>query len=140
MKKLLMSVMCAAAIAMTACNPDVCTASGSQKKLKDNGYTVSIYNATEAKDKIKGIVFDGVSLKDALFAEKGKEDDYDFLLAFYFPSIDEAEKFTSLNSNVNLGLMNDYADNNLGKNLEKKVGSHNNVAYVGSVTSFANAF
>ena len=140
MKKLLMSVMCAAAIAMTACNPDVCTSSSSQKKLKNNGYTVSIYNATEAKDKIKGIVFDGVSLKDALFAEKGKENDYDFLLAFYFPSIDEAEKFTSLNSNVNLGLMNDYADNNLGKNLEKKVGSHNNVAYVGSVTSFANAF
>lgn len=135
-----MSVMCAAAIAMTACNPDVCTASSSQKKLKNNGYTVSIYNATEAKDKIKGIVFDGVSLKDALFAEKGKEDDYDFLLAFYFPSLDEAEKFTSLNSNANLGLMNDYADNNLGKNLEKKVGSHNNVAYVGSVTSFANAF
>ena len=36
--------------------------------------------------------------------------------------------------------MNDYGSSNLGENLTKKVGSHNNVAYVGSETSFDAAF
>ena len=41
---------------------------------------------------------------------------------------------------ANIGLMNDYGSSNLGENLPKKVGSYNNMAYVGSETSFDAAF
>ena len=50
--------------------------------------------------------------------------------------MNEAEKFNT----ENIAIMSGYAEISIGKNLTSKVGSHNNVAYVGSETSFKAAF
>ena len=81
-----------------------------------------------------------VTFTDALFAEKGAGENKDLLVAFYFANMDAAESFISKNSHENLTILNHYGEVNLGEKLEKKVGQHNNVAYVGSNTSFAAAF
>ena len=139
MKKLFVALLGVGAMCMTACSASQ-SASESSGALKSKGYTVSVYNETETKARIQQAHYDGVKLINSLFAEKGTGDDHDFLLAFFFDSIDEASKFTSKENNYNLGLMLDYASANLGKNLEKKVGTHNNVAYCGSAAAFNIAF
>lgn len=116
------------------------SASNSKASLDANGYTTTIYSDTEAKALITGLNFEGFTLTNALFAEKGTGDDKDLLLAFYFSSVELAESFISRNEYENLGPLNTYGDNNLGSKLTKKVGMHNNVAYVGSETSFNCAF
>lgn len=68
--------------------------------------------------------------------KEGADENKDLFLAFYFKSIGDCDKFVD----ANIILMNDYGDSNLGDNLTKKVGSYNNVAYVGSETSFDAAF
>ena len=105
------------------------------KTLKAKGYEISNYTAEEAKAKISGINFEDVNCKGALFAEKGEGDDKDLFIGFYFDSVDEAEKFNAKNNYENQGLIHDYCERNLGKNLKLKVGSHNNVAYGGSETT-----
>lgn len=97
---------------------------------------VLILSEAEAKALVVGINFNDVTLKSVVRADKGQDDDKDFFLGFYFDSIEEAEKFNSKNNNENLGLMAAYGEATLGKDLKPKQGSHNNVAYVGSETSF----
>lgn len=95
---------------------------------------------SEAKALISGINFDDVTVKSVVSAAKGKGDDYDLFLAFYFDSVSEAEKFTSKNQNENLGLMHSYGERLLGANLTLKQGQNNNVSFVGSETSYSVAF
>ena len=140
MKKLFTTLLFAASMALTACSSKVYTSEESKAKLEKEEYTVLILSEAEAKVLIVGLNFNDVTLKNVIRADKGKDDDKDFFLGFYFDSIEEAEKFNSKNNNENLALMSTYAEATLGKNLQAKQGSHNNVAYVGSETSFKAAF
>lgn len=136
MKRLISTLLMAGAFALCACTPTSYSAEGSKSKLSGNGYTVEVYSYEEAKARISGLNYDIAEFTNALYAEKGADENKDLILAFYFKSIGECDKFV----NENIGQLNNFADKNLGENLTKKVGSHNNVAYVGSETSFASAF
>ena len=139
LKKLFTTLLVAGTFALTACQANISSGS-SKNKLTSAGYTVEVYSEAEAKVRIANLNYEGVSFTDALYAEKGTGENKDLLIAIYFPSIDAADSFVSKNNHENLGLLNSFGDRNLGENLTKKVGVHNNVAYVGSVTSFAAAF
>ena len=136
MKRLISSLLLASAFALCACTPDTYSAEGSKSKLSSKGYTVEVYSNEEAKARIKGLDYSVAEFTNALYAEKGADENKDLFLAFYFKSISDCDKFVD----ANIVLMNDYGSSNLGENLTKKVGSHNNVAYVGSETSFDAAF
>lgn len=140
MKKFFAALLIAGSIGLSACAATTYTADGTANNLKGKGYTTEVLSYDLAKVKIRGLNYDIVAFTNAVYAEKGTGDDADLLMAFFFPNINDAEKFVSGNSYENLGLMNNYGDSNLGKNLTKKVGTHNNVAYIGSVTSFSAAF
>lgn len=140
MKKVFAMLFATCALALTACQPNVYTASDSESKLKANGYTAEVLTYEVAKARITGLNYDIVSFKDAVFAEKGSGENHDLFIAFYFASIDDASKFISANNYENHGILDDYAAKNLGEKLNKKSGTHNNVAYVGSETSFSVAF
>ena len=140
MKKLLATVLLAGALALAGCGEQSLSAGASQKKLDAAGYKTTLYSVEQAKAAITGLKFDGYNLKEAIYAEKGEEANKDILLAFYFSNINEANKFMEDNQSANMALMYDFAKSNLGENLAQKVGMHNNVAYVGSETSFAVAF
>lgn len=136
MKRLISSLLLAGAFALCACTPNNYSAEGSKSKLSSKGYTVEVYSNEEAKARIKGLDYSVAEFTNALYAEKGADENKDLFLAFYFKSISDCDKFVD----ANIVLMNDYGSSNLGENLTKKVGSHNNVAYVGSETSFDAAF
>ncbi len=136
MKRFISSLLLAGAFALCACAPTNYTANGSKSKLSNNGYTVEVYSYEEAKAHISGLNYDVAEFTNALYAEKGADENKDLFLAFYFKSIGDCDKFFD----ANIGVMNDYGSSNLGENLTKKVGSNNNVAYVGSETSFDAAF
>ena len=140
MKKLFTTLLFAASLALSACGSKIYKGEESKASLEKKEYTVVLLSEAEAKLLISGINFDDVTLKSVVRADKGKDEDKDFFLGFYFDSIEEAEKFNSKNDNQNLALMSKYAEIELGSNLKSKVGSHNNVAYVGSETSFKAAF
>lgn len=140
MKKLFAMLFTAGALALTACQPNIYSANDTQAKLKDKGYTVEVFSYEEAKVRIKNLNYDIVSFNNAVYAEKGTEENKDLLIAFYFATIDDASKFMDGNNYENMGLLNTFGQNNLGSNLTVKVGTHNNVAYVGSQTSFSAAF
>ena len=140
MKKTLSMFLAAGALSLASCQSVVYTAEKTETKLKEKSYSVQVYSYEEAKVRISGLNYEIVSFTNALFAEKGSDTNKDLLIAFYFPTGDAANKFVDDNSHENLGKMNDYADKNLGENLTKKVGVHNNVAYVGSTASFDIAF
>lgn len=140
MKKLFTTLFFAASMALSACAPKIYKGEDSKAKLEKQEYTAYTLTQDEAKVLIIGINFDDTNVKSVVRADKGKDDDRDFFLGFYFDSIKEAEDFNSKNNNQNLGLMSAYGELQLGKNLTLKVGSHNNVAYVGSETSFKAAF
>ena len=136
MKRLISTLLMAGAFALCACTPTNYSADGSKSKLSGKGYTVEVYSYEEAKARISGLNYDVAQFTNALYAEKGADENKDLFLAFYFKSISDCDKFVD----ANIVLMNDYGSSNLGENLTKKVGSHNNVAYVGSETSFDAAF
>jgi len=136
MKRLISTLLMAGAFALCACAPTNYSAEGSKSKLSGKGYTVEVYSFEEAKARISGLNYDVAEFNNALYAEKGADENKDFILAFYFKSIGDCDKFV----NENIGQLNNFGDRTLGENLTKKVGSHNNVAYVGSETSFSNAF
>lgn len=140
MKKYFTTLLVAGAFAMTACTGTTYSASSSQSKLNNKGYSAQVLSVDEAKEVIKGLNYNIVKFNNAVTAEKGSGDDYDLFIAFYFSSINDASKFYDSNNHENMSLMHDYGQNKLGANLKLKVGTHNNVAYVGSETSFSNAF
>ena len=136
MKKLFASLLFASSLCLTACGAS--ESSGSAKsKLNSSGYSTTVYTAEQAKERYKGLTFEGFELVDAIYGTKGEGDNFDFLLAFFFGSIDQASNFVTTGDNIR---MFDSAKEQLGKNLVGKYGSHNNVAYVGSETSFSVAF
>lgn len=136
MKKLLTALFIAGAMALTGCKPDTLKSDSAKSKLTSNGYNVEVYGDTEAKARITGLDYEGFTLVNALVADKGTRDNKDFLLAFYFNTVDEASNFVT----KNIAQFNSYLEKNLGSNLTAKQGSHNNVAYAGSETSFSVAF
>lgn len=136
MKKLLTALFIAGAMALTGCKPDILKSDSAKSKLTSNGYKVEVYAEAEAKVRIQGLDYEGVSFKDALVADKGTGDDKDVLLVFYFAGIKEAESFMS----INIAKMNGFLEANLGSKLQSRVGTHNNIAYAGSETSFSVAF
>ena len=140
MKKFLFALAIAGAMALTACQPTTFSAANSKSKLEGNGYTVTMYTDAEAKQAFSALSFGDYTISNAIYAKKGADANFDFILAFYFSSVSDAECFTSLDSNKNLGIFNSLADRELGSNLTKEFGITNNVAYVGSETSFSAAF
>ena len=140
MKKLLATMLLAGIMSVSACGATIYTADGSKSKLQSNGYTVEVYGYEEAKTRIKNLNYDTVAFTNAVFAEKGEGDNKDIFLAFYFSSVDAASAFLEANENYNYFQMYDYAEKNLGSKLAARRGTHNNVAYTGSETSFASAF
>lgn len=140
MKKLFTLLLASSAILATSCQATDYTASEAASKLRGNSYTVEVMSYDQAKQRIIGLNYDIVDFRDAVYAEKGEEENHDLLVAFFFSSIDNAEKFLNENNYENLTLLNRYGERYIGENLVKKVGMHNNVAYVGTETSFAAAF
>ena len=140
MRKLFSAIALAGVALLTSCSfgAKEYKAADAEATLKKNNYNVSVYSETEAKTLITGVNFDGVTLVNALHATKGEGDDKDLMLAFYFKTMEDAEKFNSKNDNENLILLSRYKDSNVGENLKDKgkVGSHNNVAYVGTSITF----
>ena len=140
MKRFLTTLLLASAFTLSACGATMYSSKGSQSKLESKGYSVEVYPYEEAKVRVDGLNYDTVTFTDALIATKDSGDDKDILLAFYFKSVSDAEKFLSDNNNYNIGQFGAFANKELGKNLKAKMGSHNNVAYIGSETSFKIAF
>ena len=136
MKKLFTTLLFTAAMTLGACSSKVYTGEESKKKLDKQEYKTVLMTESEAKLLVLGINFEDVNLKSAVHATKGEGDDHDLFLGFYFATNEEAEKFATKNDNENLNLMHTYGELQLGKNLELKIGYHNNVSYVGSETSF----
>ena len=139
MKKLLLGLLCAGSMALSACSATIYKAADSATKLEEKGYKTEMYTLEESKALISGLNYEGASFTVAVYATKGEEKDKDLFLGFYFKTTKEAEDFLAKDDNSNLALMNKYGEDNLGENLKLKVGSHNNIAFVGSETSFANA-
>lgn len=139
MKKILATLLCVGAVVLTACQNSE-SSSSAKGRLESKGYAVKVYSEAEAKAFIVNLNYTDTTFNDAIYAEKGKDEDKDLLLAFFFKNMETAETFINKNNNENLGLLNDYGTRNLGENLTKKCGIHNNVVYVGSETSFAAAF
>lgn len=136
MKKLFASLLFASSLCLTACGAS--ESSGSVKgKLDGSGYSTTVYTAEQAKVRYEGLTFTGFELVDAVYGTKGEGDNFDFLLAFFFGNADQASAFVTTGDNIRVF---DNTKEQLGKNLVGKYGSHNNVAYVGSVTSFSVAF
>ena len=140
MKKLIATLLMAGTLALTACQPDKISSADTKSKLSSKNYTVLVSAEAEAKELIKGLNYEGVTFTDAISATKGENDNKDFLIAFYFANSDAAGNFVSKNDHENLAMMNAYAEKELRANLTKKVGTHNNVAYVGSETAASIAF
>lgn len=135
MKKLFAAFLLAGAVTLAGCKSKVYTSSEAKESLTKGGYTVQVYAEAEAKARIANLNYEGVSFSDALYAEKGADENKDLLIAFYFPTIKAAEDFLGKNDNENMGLLHDYAAKELGANLTVKVGTHNNIAYAGSTVS-----
>ena len=139
MKKLISMLFCVGALALSACSPDMKNSASAKSNLTGASYSVEVYGEAEAKTRIQNLKYDGFTFKDALVADKGSGDDKDLLIAFFFNNIDDASNFMTGDNN-NIVLMNKYCEDNLGKNLQTRVGTYNNVAYCGSETSFQAAF
>lgn len=140
MKKLLLTTLLTGSLLLTACQADTMKAADAKKNLEGKSYNVSLYDKEETKARIKGIEYDdNLSFTECVYASKGKDDDQDLLLAFFFKNVKDAEAFVT-GEHGNIAAMNTYIEINLGKNLKPRIGSHNNVAYCGSETSFAAAF
>ena len=140
MKKLFASLMILGSLALSACAATIYKTEPTSKTLKDKGYTVVSMTAEQAKVLVGGIDIGDLKLEGALNANKGTGKDRDFLFAFFFNTVEDASNFMSKDDNANLAAMNNYGQVVLGENLQLKLGTHNNVAYVGSETSFAAAF
>lgn len=139
MKKLLLGLLFAGSMALTACQSTVYKAADSATKLEDKGYKVETYTQEESKALITGLNYEGASFTAAVYATKGSEKDKDLFLGFFFKTNKEAEDFMAKDDNGNLAIMHKYGEENVGENLTMRIGTHNNIAYVGSETSFANA-
>lgn len=137
MKKLLASLLLAGSLCLAGCSASE-SSSSAKGSLQGKGYTVSVYSESETKARYQQFDYSGFSLTDSLYATKGTGDNADFLLAFFFSSIDDASNFVTKGDNIRL--LNSAIDQFLGKNLTAKLGSHNNVAYAGSEASFSSAF
>ena len=140
MKKLLLTTLLTGSLLLTACQADVMKSADAKKNLEGQSYTVEVYGFEEAKSRIQNLNYEGANFTDAIYAEKGKDDAADLFIAFFFKNIEDAEAFVEGHDSENLAKMNTYVDTHLGKDLEKRVGMHNNVAYLGSQTSFVAAF
>lgn len=139
MKKLLLTTLLTGSLLLTACQADTMKSANAKSNLEGKGYTVEVYSYEEAKVRIQGLEYKGFEFTDAIYASKGKDDNADFLMAFFFKNVKDAESFVT-GENDNLTKMNHYIEVNLGKNLTAKLGMHNNVAYCGSEASFSAAF
>ena len=140
MKKLLLTTILTSSLLLTACQADTIKSASANANLESKGYEVEVYNQEETKLHIQNLYYDNFTFTDALYATKGQDDDADFLIAIFFKNVDDASTFLKADNNGNLAKMNNYSDTHLGKNLTKRLGTYNNVAYFGSETSFAVAF
>ena len=125
-------------LTLTSCS-SILSSSSVAKKLEDGKYDCTILNHDETKERIAFLNWDDVSFIDGLISSKGVGDDRDLLLAIFFSDFESAEKFITKNDGENLSFLEMYLKL-LGSKLQKKVGSHNNVVYAGSETSFDIAF
>ena len=139
MKKILASLLLASSLCLAGCSASE-SSSSVKGNLSRNGYEATIYSATEAKARISGLNFEGIDLTEAVYATKGSEDNADFFLVFFFPSIEVTTTFFERNNHENMAMMSSYAESNLGKNLTAKAGTKNNTAYCGSETALYVAF
>ena len=73
MKKLFASLLFASSLCLTACGAS--ESSGSAKsKLNSSGYSTTVYTAEQAKERYKGLTFEGFELVDAIYGTKGEGD------------------------------------------------------------------
>lgn len=139
MKKLLASLLLASSLCLAGCSSTESCSSASGK-LRSGGYTVQTYTQAEAKAHLSAFNFEGVDLTDALIAKKGSDENQDYMLAFFFSSIDQASAFVNKNQYENLATLNSVLDKELGSGYTRRVGTHNNVALCTSETAFSVAF
>ena len=128
MKKLISAALLSAALLLGSCGTVTLTAADAKGKLEAKSYTVSVMSQAEAKGRIIGLNF-VVDIKEALYATKGMDD---VLVAFYCATADDADKIAKENIQVLVGFAETYKN-------EASVGSHNNVAYVGTVDAVSTA-
>ena len=140
MKKLMAMLCAVGALALTACKPTMYSAEGTSSTMKANGYTAEVYTYEEAKVRIQGLNYELATFTNAMYASKGTGDDKDFILAFFFSSLDDTATFMNGNDYQNMALLHSYGEQHLGEHLTLSVGTHNNVAYVGSETTRSLAF
>ena len=127
MKKLIATVLFAASLCLTACEK---TANSGEAKanLEGKGYIVEVLGSEETKARIKGINYN-VEIKDSVYAKKGSSE---IFLAFYCNNAGDASAFVQ----ENISAMYHFAETYIE---DPKTGSYNNVAYVGSTTTIADA-
>ena len=138
MKKLIVTALLAASIGLSGCKADIYESGTAKASLEKNGYTVSVWAGSDVKNHIQGLNLEEHNIIDTCYGDKKENDEIkDVFVAFYFKTVDEAEKFLSANENANLGMLYDFAKKYV--DADYKVGSKNNVAFAGSVTSVAYA-
>lgn len=127
MKKLLVSLLFAAATCLTGCESSA-SSGDTKSKLEGKGYTVEVLNSEQTKARIQGINYN-VEIKDSVYATKGQKE---IFLSFYCNSIDDATKLLNENVSVLYHFAEAFVET-------PKYGTFNNAVYVGSETSVSDA-
>ena len=130
MKKLLATLMLGASLCLSACGEASVSLDTVKNNLGGSGYNVTAYTQDEAKAAIKGINYN-VEISGALYAVKSEGDNY--FIAFFCANINDASAFV----NENISAMYHWIEAKTEG--EAKTGSHNNVAYAGTVAAVAAA-
>ena len=119
MKKLLLTLLSCASIALTGCQQKV-KADKVKAKLEKAEYKIELVSKEEVQKRVEACKFN-VEVTDLIWATKDK----DVLMAFFCVNIKDAETFVQDNIQVLTSAAQYYSE-------DARCGNHNNVAYVGT--------
>ena len=128
MKKLLATIMLAAALSLSGCGQQSMSSATMKSNLEKNNYSAEVMSKTEAEARIQGVQF-VVEITDALYSIKGSNE---VLIAFFCANSGDADSFVKTNIQAMYHFAENYTE-------EPKVGNYNNVAYAGSANMVAAA-
>lgn len=131
MKRLLCTLLLATSMGLASCLEKSTNSTELNSKFQSAGYNTKVMNAAETKAHFQEAIAFVVDVVDSLQATKG-ESNPEFFLAFFFNNIDDASKFVNENIAIMTRTAERYSD-------DPKVGSYNNVAYLGSPAAFTVA-
>ena len=138
MKKVFLPLLFLGALALSSCevnHSSIYWESG----LKNKGYAVTTYSQSKAKETFTDLNYNGISFMNALYAEKGADENKEIFLAFFFIDVNSTVYFMERNHNENEDILGAYGRKNIGENLKGVLGYKDNVAYVGTAAAYEAA-